>query len=352
MTETLRVNPINPEPEKIARAAEVILKGGTVAFPTETVYGIGANAFDESACAGIFKAKGRPSDNPLIVHISKAGQLKDVADGIDQELREAVKTLWPGPVSFVLKSNGNVPLNVRGGLDTVAVRMPAHPIALRLIEKCGTPIAAPSANLSGRPSSTTARHVIEDLDGRVDLIIDGGDTAFGLESTVINATEKPYVLLRPGAFTLEELQKYLGEITVPESIMREIGASERALSPGMRHRHYSPKTRVVAVSSKETIIRCANEGIGRKLAILCSNELAEEIESRYPVIIKLGPEGSLYEVAKNLFDSLRKLDGMNVDAAIVQCFPERGIGLAIMNRIIRASGSAPAGSLAELKRML
>ncbi len=329
--------------DMIREAAAIIRDGGIVVFPTETVYGIGADALNADACARIFAVKSRPADNPLIVHISKLDQLGNVAAGFDAKFREAARILWPGPVTFILKRSESIPNAVTAGLDTVAVRMPAHPIALRLIDASGTAIAAPSANISTRPSATTAEHVMEDFDGKVDAIIDGGHSAFGLESTIIDMSRERPVLLRPGAFTVEELEKYLGKITIPESIDRE---SDSAIAPGMRYRHYAPNKMLVVVRDNNMLLKL--DGITKKIIVLCSNERADMIGSKVRTM-RLGSEANLYEIAKNLFSSFRKLDGMDVDLAIIQSFPRRGIGLAIMNRIVKASDSKEVGSLEELR---
>jgi L-threonylcarbamoyladenylate synthase len=348
--QVLNINPINPEMDRIKIAAAEIKSGGIVVFPTETVYGIGADAFNGDACAKIFDIKGRPRDNPLIVHISKLDQLKEVAEYTD-EIIGIAKILWPGPVTFILKKNKKIPDEVSAGLETVAVRMPAHPIALRLIDESGTPIAAPSANISKKPSATKASHVIKELNEKVDIIIDGGDVAFGIESTIIDMTKKPRMLLRPGAFTMEELEKYLGEITIPKSVNMQIEDSQAPIAPGLKYKHYSPETRLVVIKDNKTLIEAANfVSKKNKIVVLCSDEVAERIKKEIPVI-KLGSESSLYEIAKNLFDSFRKIDTMKVDIAFVQSFPERGIGLAIMNRIIKASGSEPINSIEELKEL-
>ncbi len=351
MTKILRINQINPEANLIKEAADVIRNGGTVSFPTETVYGIGADAFNPSACAKIFRAKGRPVDNPLIVHIAKFAQLDEVAREVTGDFLKKAKILWPGPMTFILKKNKKVPDEVTAGLDTVAVRMPAHPIALRLIEQSGTPIAAPSANRSTRPSATKARHVVDDLDGKVDMIIDGGDTAFGLESTIVNMTVIPPMLLRPGAFTLEELERYLGKIDAPglRTQVKKIGPP---IAPGMKYRHYAPDKMVLAVNGKELLVEAA-EAISKegRVVVLCSNEMAGKMRKDVRVI-KLGSEANLYEITKNLFDSFRRLDKMDIDTALVQTFPERGIGLALMDRIVKASGNAPISTMAELEKHL
>lgn len=349
MTEIIKVNQINPEMDKIDRAAAVIRSGGLVVFPTETVYGIGADAFNGSACREVFRVKNRPADNPLIVHISKMEQLDRIAEDVPEDVRSALKTLWPGPVTFRLKKRKEVPSETTAGLDTASVRMPAHPIALRLIDRSGTPIAAPSANISTKPSGTRAEHVIKDFEGKVEAILDGGDTLFGLESTIIDATVKPYLLLRPGAFTIEELRKYL-DVQVPESLNtnKKIG---KPVAPGMKYRHYAPDTELLLVS-KEFIKEAARSLSGKvDYAVICSNETAETMDTQMN-IIRLGSEGNLYEIAKNLFDSFRKLDTLGVKLALIQTFPEKGIGLALMNRMMKASDSKVVNSIDELDRRI
>ncbi len=350
MTEVIRINPINPQAERIKKAAKVIKAGGTVAFPTETVYGIGANAFDQKACMSIFRIKGRPADNPLIVHICSIRQLHDVAEGISGSVLKSARIVWPGPVTLILKKNARISKAATAGLKTVAVRMPAHPIALRLIEASGVPIAAPSANLSTRPSPTRAEHVVQDLDGKADLIIDGGDTEFGVESTIIDMTRRPFVLLRPGAFTVEELERHLGKIRVPKGINRQHKGA--VIAPGMKYRHYAPRTRLVAIDGRQLLL----EGAKRlskdwKIAVLCSDEMAKSLKLRNVKAIRLGSEKSPYEIAKNLFDSFRLLDRTGARMGLIQTFPERGIGLAIMNRITKAS-YACLRSRAELDRFI
>lgn len=351
MTKIMKVNPINPEKKVIEEAACIIKSGGIVAFPTETVYGIGANAFDNEASLKIFAIKNRPADNPLIVHISSMKELDEVAEGFDSSFVANAKILWPGPITFILKKNSRIPEAVSAGLGTVAVRMPAHPVALELIKQSGVPIAAPSANLSKKPSPTKAEHVITDLDGKVDAILDGGEVAFGIESTIINATVKPYMLLRPGAYTIEELEKYLGKIEIPQSINKQLKESEKAIAPGMKYRHYAPDKKLIIVSKKELIEEALDSFSNRKIAVLCSNELAVNINSNAK-IIKLGSEKNLYEIAKNLFDSFRKLDRLDVEFGFIQSFPERGIGFAIMNRMAKASGLEAADSISDIKSMI
>ncbi|BFH74556.1 L-threonylcarbamoyladenylate synthase [Sulfurisphaera javensis] len=336
MTQIIKIDPLNPEIDKIRIAAEVIRKGGTVAFPTETVYGLGANAYDGNACLKIFQAKNRPVDNPLIVHIADFEQLYDIARDIPDKVLEIAQTVWPGPLTFVLKKTDKVPKEVTAGLDTVAVRMPAHPIALQLIRESGVPIAAPSANLATRPSPTKAEDVIADINGRVDIIIDGGHTFFGVESTIVNVTVDPPVLLRPGPFTFEELKKLFGDIIVPEYAQGK-GEAEIALAPGMKYKHYAPNTKMLLVENRSIFKNVVNLVAKKyKVAVLITKEMSKEYDS-LPHLI-LGSDENLYEVARNLFDSFRELDKLNVDLGLMIGFPERGIGFAIMNRARKASG--------------
>ncbi|MDE1832884.1 MAG: threonylcarbamoyl-AMP synthase [Candidatus Micrarchaeota archaeon] len=347
MTKVLRVNPLNPSADAIREAAEAIVGGGTVAFPTETVYGIGANAFDAEAVKKVFKIKGRPSDNPAIVHISSIDQLKDVAAPVSGELLEKFRVLWPGPITFVLKGNGELPEEVTAGLDTVTVRMPAHTVALRLIDAAKVPIAAPSANISGRPSATSAAHVIEDLDGKADFIIDGGNTMFGLESTIIDLTSERPKLLRPGAYTVEELKRYFPDLDTSEIILSE---NEAPISPGLKYRHYAPDKPMV-VASDDMIIKAASELKGKRILFICSTETAKSLP-KDSLAIDLGSRADLYRVAQNLFDSIRKIDKSDAKMAVIERFPERGIGLALMNRISKAAGMRLADSVESIEKLL
>jgi Sua5/YciO/YrdC/YwlC family protein len=347
----VKVDPVTPEKDKIRVAAEAIRAGKLVAFPTETVYGLGADAMNGEASRKIFEAKGRPADNPLIVHVADFEQLFQVAKDISDEVYKVVRTVWPGPITFVLKKAPGVPKEVTANLDTVAVRMPAHPVALELIRQSETPIAAPSANLAGRPSPTTAEHVIEDLGDKVDVIIDGGPTFFGVESTIINVAVKPPVLLRPGPFTVEELRNFFPDLIVPEFAEGKEEAAI-ALAPGMKYRHYAPQKRMIVVENREAF-RKAVETLSksRKLIVLCSKEECENVKGENVTEIVLGSETNLYEIARNLFDSFRKVDKTEGDLAVIHSFPERGIGLAIMNRIRKASGFQIARSLEEAMRL-
>ncbi|MUM64735.1 threonylcarbamoyl-AMP synthase [Acidianus infernus] len=347
MTLILKVDPLNPEIDKIREAAKYIKLGGIVAFPTETVYGLGGDAYNPEAAIKVFKAKNRPMDNPLIVHIADLNQLFDVAKDIPDIVLDMAQKVWPGPLTFVLKKTDKVPKETTGGLDTVAVRMPAHPIALQLIRESGVPIAAPSANLATKPSPTKAEHVISDLNGRVDVIIDGGDTFFGVESTIINMTVNPPVLLRPGPFTLEELHQFLPEIVIPEQLIKG-GEFTVALAPGMKYRHYAPSKKLLLVENysifKEVVKLLRSK---YKVAVLCTTEDFKDFDE--PRII-LGSRENLYEIAKNLFDSFRKLDRLDVDMGVMEGVPEKGIGFAIMNRARKASGFSIIKTLDDVKK--
>lgn len=340
---------MNPDLDVIIRAVEILRKGGIVAFPTETVYGLGAVVFNEEAVKKIFWAKMRPPDNPLIVHISDESMLDQVSINIPDKAYKLVKTLWPGPLTLILPRHPRVPRVVSGGLDTVAVRMPAHPVALSLIKEVGMPIAAPSANLAGRPSPTTAEHVIRDLYGRIDAIIDAGETIYGVESTIINILETPPVLLRPGAYAVEDIEKILGERIHIPSFARGYGEAETAIAPGMKYRHYAPDTPIVLVEQSNndlerlvyvvnsTALKYVNEGL--TVCVVATSETAPTYRSliRGAVVIDLGSRSNMFEIAKNLFKTLRKLDDLECNIAIVEGVEERGLGLAIMNRLRKAS---------------
>jgi len=319
---------------KIRIAARFILEGKLVAFPTETVYGLGADALNASAVKRIFEAKGRPADNPLIVHIARFEELKRLASHIPREAKLLAEHFWPGPLTIVLPKREEVPYVTTGGLDTVAVRMPSHPIARALIEE-STPIAAPSANISGRPSPTLAEHVIDDFYGKIECIIDGGETQVGLESTVIDLTSEKPVLLRPGGLPLEELEKVIGEIEIHPAVRGKL--IDVAKSPGMKYRHYSPRAMVIVVEGKK-------ENVRKKIAELVEDYRAKGLrvgvmateEYEADEFFPLGR--SEEEIARNLFRALRELDKRGVDVIIAEGIEERGLGFAVMNRLRKAAG--------------
>jgi len=350
MTEIIKVDPVNPEIDKIKKAAELVKRGEIVAFPTETVYGLGGDAFNAEASKKVFIAKNRPMDNPLIVHIADHEQLFEVAEDIPEKLMEISQIVWPGPLTFILKKTDRVPKETTGGLDTVAVRMPAHPVALSLIRESGVPIAAPSANMATKPSPTSAEHVAEDMMGRIPMIIDGGETFFGVESTILNMTVSPPALLRPGPFTLEELNKIFGEIYVPPQL-KGIGEFNIALAPGMKYKHYAPSKKMIMIDDNSIFPQVVSMISSKmKVAVLCSREMESKIPQGIARII-LGSEENLFEIARNLFGSFRKLDAMDVDIGLIQSFPEKGIGLAIMNRARKACGFNSIHNLKEAESL-
>ncbi len=336
------VDAASPDPEALEPAAVLIRQGGIVAFPTETVYGLGADATNPTAVNRIFAAKGRPADNPLIVHIASREDVALIAASVPPRAEELMERFWPGPLTLVLPKRPDIPDNVTCGLKSVGVRMPSHPIALELIRLSQTPVAAPSANLSGRPSPTTAEHVAEDLAGRVDLIIDGGETGVGLESTVLDMTSDPPALLRPGGVTLEELVAVLGPITVDGSVHgEELGESPR--SPGMKYTHYAPKAKMILVDGpllrvqervRDLIYEYEEEG--RRVGVMCSAESRGVYQA--PIVLEFGSRNDLATVASDLFSTLRAFDRHGVDVVVAEGVPVHGLGLAVMNRMIRAAG--------------
>jgi len=348
-TRVLRVDPERVDPALIAEAARVIREGGLVAFPTETVYGLGADTYNPEAARKVFIAKGRPMDNPLIVHIADVGQLHEVARDVPREAEELARRFWPGPLTLLLRKDSGVPPEVTANRDTVAVRMPAHPVALELIRQSGVPIAAPSANLAGRPSPTTAEHVIRDLYGRVDVIIDSGETLYGVESTIVDLTRDPPVLLRPGAMPYEEVEKALGKRVEVPPFARGLGQADVALAPGMKYRHYAPSKPLTVVEGDYSDLEAYARRVaslvleaarrGSRPVVLCSAETEHVYRSLGLRTIVLGPRSNVFVVARGLFRSLRLIDDMpDVDGGFAEGFEERGLGLAIMNRLRKASG--------------
>jgi L-threonylcarbamoyladenylate synthase len=328
--------------ESMEEAGKILKEGGLVGFPTETVYGLGGDALQATSSEKIYAAKGRPSDNPLIVHICELDDLYQIADQISEEAIALAKAFWPGPLTMILNKKECVPLETTGGLSTVAVRMPSHPAARALIKAGGGFIAAPSANTSGRPSPTKAEHVAEDLDGKIDMILDGGDVGIGLESTIVDLTEGKATILRPGYITAQMMEDVIGEVKMDPALMVVTG-DQRPKAPGMKYRHYAPKAQMYLVKGEnEAVIRkimsLAEEAkkLGKKVGILC----AKESEARYSYGVKecLGSRDNEEEIASNLFDVLRKFDHMDVDVIYSEWFDAPGIGLAVMNRMLKAAG--------------
>ncbi len=344
-TSVFRVDPECPEENVLARAAAILKQGGLVAFPTETVYGLGADATSDRAVARIFEAKGRPQDNPLIVHVSTAGEVDRLVRGVPPQAQALMRRFWPGPLTLVMWRSGVVADRVTAGLDTVGIRMPAHSVALGLIRLAGLPVAAPSANASGRPSPTTAAHVLRDLDGRIEAVVDGGPCGVGVESTVLDVTVSPPVILRPGGCTLEEIESVVGPVSL-DSMSAGQGPPR---SPGTKYKHYAPRARVyvvyVGADDAEAAAHLARRAAefargGLRVGVLASTEALarREVASEGIAWIDAGSGRDLAAVAARLFDSLRRFDDLNVDVVLAQAFPETGMGLAIMNRLLRAAG--------------
>jgi len=340
MAQIFKMKPEGGNLSALKKCAELIRQEKLVVFPTETVYGLGANALNDDAVKKIFIAKGRPSDNPLIVHISNEDMLNEIVVDIPNDAKKLMNQFWPGPLTIIMKKSELVPDSVTCGLDTVAVRMPFHPIAHTLIKEAGVPIAAPSANISGRPSTTNAEHVIDDLQDRVDAIIDGGDADIGLESTVIDVSGKKPILLRPGGITHEELEVCLGkkvEIANPNS--------KKPLSPGMKYRHYAPKAKIILTTGKseresgDKIEKLSYELADKgKVMILCSEEsLGEEKFNPKCDVTVVCSRKDLSKFASSVFKILRDLDKEHYDYILVAACQECGIGLAIMNRLKKAA---------------
>lgn len=323
---------------QIQEAAKILKDNKVVAFPTETVYGLGANALSDEAVAKIFEAKGRPSDNPLIVHIATIDQLTNIAVDIPDIVQTLVTHFWPGPLTLVLKKKDqSVGEKVTAGLETVAVRMPDHPIALALLKAADLPLAAPSANLSGKPSPTSAKHVIDDLEGRIAGIIDGGATGVGLESTVLDCTEKIPIILRPGGVTKEQLEEVIGEVKMDRALLEEGRAPK---SPGMKYTHYAPIAPLVIVEGSPQFIQTLVDkktAEGLKVGVLTTEENKHYYKA--DAVLDCGKRSDLQSVASQLYDVLRTFDMTNVDFIYSEWFPQVGVGQAIMNRLLKAAGN-------------
>ncbi|HSH36840.1 L-threonylcarbamoyladenylate synthase [Schnuerera sp.] len=341
-TKIIKVNERKPEKELVMEGVDLIRKGKLVAFPTETVYGLGANGLNQEAVKKIFMAKGRPQDNPLILHTSSIEDIRPLVKSISKEAEMIMKRFWPGPLTILFKKSSLVPEIITAGLDTVAIRMPNHPIALELIKESGVPIAAPSANTSGKPSPTSARHVIEDLHGKIHMIIDGGNTGVGLESTVLDLTQKTPMILRPGGITLEDLQKIIPNVEEDLSIVKD-DKDIIPKSPGQKYRHYAPKADMIVFSGKlEDIVMeiktKTKEYIskGKTVGIMAT----EETKTRYEegLIISVGNRENMETIGHNLFNTIRQFDEEDVDIILAEGVKKSQIGTAIMNRLKKASG--------------
>lgn len=320
----------------IREAARILRGGGLVGMPTETVYGLAANALDGAAVAKIFLAKGRPQDNPLIVHISEFGQIERLVKRVPEAAEKLAKAYWPGPMTIVLEKSDLIPDEVSAGLPTVAIRFPSHPVARALISEADLPVAAPSANLSGRPSTTTAAHVMHDMDGKIEAVLDGGPCGVGVESTIVTLASDPPRLLRPGGITLEQLHAVLGRVDVDPAVMNPLPDGVRPLSPGMKYKHYSPKANVVILDGGEkAYFDYVNGHVAPGVAALCYD--GEEKSLKVPAVC-YGGERDYARQARELFEALRKLDEIGADTVYARCPPPEGVGLAVYNRLMRAAG--------------
>ena len=316
-------------------AARLILKGEVVGMPTETVYGLAGNAYDEAAVKKIFEAKGRPQDNPLIVHISQFHEIYDLVKEVPESAKRLAERFWPGPLTIILEKSEKVPYTVTAGLETVAVRCPEHPVARNFIKACGVPIAAPSANLSGKPSPTTAAHVFADLNGRIPLIIDGGESREGVESTVLLLASKTPRLLRPGNVTLGELKSVLGEVLVDDAVLNPLRSGEKVSSPGMKYKHYSPDAEVTLIKgSYSAFLNFVNENAGEKVCAMVFNGEGDGLKCDF---IEYGERQNYRSLSNRLFDVLRELDDRGFKKCFVRCPDETDDDLAVMNRLLRAA---------------
>lgn len=338
-----KINDPSDGQKELELAGKMIREGGLVAFPTETVYGLGGNALDPSASERIYKAKGRPSDNPLIVHISSTEEIYPLVSELPKTAVSLMEAFWPGPMTLVLKKSDVVPATTTGGLNTVAIRMPSHPVARALIKAAGVPIAAPSANSSGRPSPTKAVHVLEDLDGKVDMIIDGGESDIGLESTIIDLTGDTPEILRPGYISEEEIKKAVGSVKQDPTLFARPDADAAPKAPGMKYRHYAPKAKMFLIKGNKKAAlaemqRQAQkaEKEGKKVGILCEKEDAALFE-KYSCFVLCENENE-EEIAHRLFSLLRETDKAQIDVLFSLSYKKGRLGDAIENRMLKAAG--------------
>jgi L-threonylcarbamoyladenylate synthase len=340
----LKADPKNPDPQIIQQAADILRQGGLVAFPTETVYGLGADALNGEAVLALFEAKQRPLDNPPIVHVADPSDVAPLVTAVSAKARLLMEKFWPGPLTLLFKHSKLVPNVSVAGLDTIAIRMPSHPVAQAVIRQSGCPIAAPSANLAGKPSPTTAAHVYEDLNGRIDAILDGGATAIGVESTVVDLTSDPPMLLRPGGTPYEALKAVLGNLKLHPFVEAEAELPlQQIRSPGMKHKHYAPKAAVILVAGDVEVVCTKIQELtasyhqrGIKVGVLAT----DQTQSRYSadVVASLGSRSDLLAVSHNLFGLLREVDAQGVEVIFAESVPSEGLGLAVMNRLRKASG--------------
>lgn len=343
-TEIISIDDVRLRTGALAKAGGIIRGGGLVAFPTETVYGLGANGLDAAACAGIYQAKGRPSDNPLILHIADLSMLDMVAREVPPLARKLLEKFTPGPLTVILPKQPAVPDSVTGGLDTVGVRLPANEVARAMIRAAGVPVAAPSANISGRPSPTTAQAVAADMQGRIPLILDGGPCIYGVESTIIDCSGGEVVILRPGGVTREQLEAVAGTVSLDPAL---VGADTVPRAPGMKYRHYAPESPLTLVTGEAAALEARfltelklRRQAEKKVGVIVSEELAERLGGLVPpeLVFCFGPRGDYAAMAARLYEALRYFDGRGADCLLGEGTGEEGLGLAVMNRLGKASG--------------
>ena len=338
-----KIDPGNIDADVMDRAGKLIAEGELVAFPTETVYGLGGDALDPDASRKIYAAKGRPSDNPLIVHIAEFDDMKRVAREVPEQARKLADAFWPGALTMIVWKSDAVPEATTGGMQTVAVRMPNHPVALELIRRSGCLIAAPSANTSGRPSPTEAQHVAEDLSGKIAMILDGGPVGIGIESTIIDLTEEKPMILRPGYITPEMLSEVLQEEVVIDPGIIAADDTRKPKAPGMKYKHYAPKAEMIivdgaqdAVIAKINELTAAKRAEGKKVAVIATDETKERYDAQ--VILSMGRRSDEDAIAQHLYKILRECDELEVGEIYSECFQTPRIGQAIMNRLLKAAG--------------
>ncbi|WP_079528289.1 L-threonylcarbamoyladenylate synthase [Halobacillus hunanensis] len=326
---------VSEDDEAIIEAAELLKQQQVVAFPTETVYGLGGDATNAAAVQRIFEAKGRPADNPLIVHVGDQSQVEELVTEIPPIARQLIEQFWPGPLTLILPSNGAAAENVTAGLPTVGIRMPDHPVALSILKAAGTPLAAPSANRSGRPSPTEAVHVAQDLDGRIAGIVDGGPTGVGVESTVVDCTAEIPMILRPGGVTKEDLQPLIPDVIVDPALAAQ---GSKPKSPGMKYTHYAPEAPLWLVDGDGSFFQDQInqlQAVDKRVGVMASHELADELD--HSRILRCGSRENLAEVAGNLYGALRQFKKADVDVILCETFPDHGVGAAVMNRLSKAA---------------
>ena len=340
-TITIKIDKNNIKKEDLIMASHIIKSGGIVAFPTETVYGLGADGLNTRAVEKIFKAKGRPADNPLILHVSKREQVETLVEEISDSASACIDKFWPGPLTILFKKSTSVPDIVSAGLDTVAIRMPDNEIAIKLIEVSGTPIAAPSANISGKPSPTSFRHVKEDMFGKIEMIIDGGKTGIGLESTVLDLSGQIPMILRPGGVTIEQLREVIPDVIIDPAIAGD-DSDDKPRSPGQKYRHYAPKSEMVLFNGDSArvvaeINKRKDQYVkeGKRVGIMCTDETRKLYKNA--IVISLGSKYKEVTIAQNLFYTIRKFDELNVDIILAESVEMSNLGSAIMNRLKKAA---------------